>query len=108
MATRTVLIHRTPKLPKKGREHNDSSEGFEASWGEEGAFDSVAADLILCTAVDGFSMKNGTYSRTPAEAFPQICAPAEYISLCSIGDDNLHRLQTAKMYKVKPLYIPRM
>lgn len=34
-ATRTVLIHRTPKLLKKGREQNDSSEGFEASWGEK-------------------------------------------------------------------------
>lgn len=47
----------------------------------------------VCVAVDGSSLTSATNSRTPAEALPQVCALAEHISLCSIGD-NLHVLQT--------------
>lgn len=93
MATRAVLIHGTPILNKRRRRQNDSSESFEVSWEEKGDFDSVAADLTLCTAVDGFSLTNATNSRSLTEAFPQIYAPPENISLCSIGD-NLHIQQT--------------
>lgn len=61
--TRTVLIHGIPKWGFLGRR-------------EKEAFYSVAADLTVCIAADGFSLMNVINSRTPAEDFPQICAPA--------------------------------